>query len=92
MTQRQLWITPEVERFLNLCSSTPLASDLYRAMRLVSSRQKGTDGFVRLSAPPFLSYAKGDDAVFWHGPTDGAFIKARIWDRAHRFSWPLTEN
>jgi hypothetical protein len=90
MTIRTIWLTPEVERFLALCSSTPLASDLYRDMRLVSSGKKGSEGFIRLSVPPFLSYTIGDKAVYWHGPTDGTFYKPRIFERALPMTWSLS--
>jgi hypothetical protein len=90
MANRSIWVTPEVERFLAICSSTPLASDLYRDMRLVASGQKGSDGFIRLSVPPFLSFTAGSKAVYWHGPTDGAFYKPRILERACPMTWSLS--
>jgi hypothetical protein len=90
MTNRTIWLTPEVERFLTLCSSTPLASDLYREISRVASGEKGREGFVRSSVPPFLSFTLGGRAVFWHGPTDGAFYKPRIYERALQLSWSLS--
>lgn len=89
---RTIWLTPEVERFLTVCSPTLLASELYQDMRLVSSGQKGTDGFTRLSVPPFLSHTSGDQTVYWHGPTDGPFYKPRILARAIRMALSLNVN
>ena len=82
MTNRTIWLTPEVERFLTLCSSTPLASELYRDMRLVWIGEKGSEGVIRLSVTPFLSFTTGAKTIYWHGPTDGAFFKPRILERA----------
>lgn len=90
MTNRTIWLTPEVERFLTICSSTPLASDLYWDMRLVASRHKGTDGVARIGVPPFLSFHTRDLAIYWHGPTDGVFYKPRIMDRAMPMTWGLS--
>jgi hypothetical protein len=89
MTIRTIWVTPEVERFLSVCASTPLAAELYRDMRLVSSGQKGSEGFIRLSVPPFLSFTIGSKAIYWHGPTDGAFYKTRILERSAPITWSL---
>jgi hypothetical protein len=92
MANRSIWITPEVERFLAICSSTPLASDLYRDMRLVASRQKGTEGVARIGVPPFLSFHIEEKAVYWHGPTDGIFYGPRILERALPMTWSLSVN
>lgn len=92
MTTRTIWLTSEVERFLALHSSTSLASDLYRDMRMVASGEKGTEGFIRLSVPPFLSFTTGSKAVYWHGPTDGAYYKPRILERALPMTLSLSVN
>ena len=82
MTNRTIWLTPEVERFLTICASTSLASSLYTDMHQVATGEKGSDGFIRISVPPFLSYVDNNVAIYWHGPTDGAFYRPHFFARA----------